>query len=763
MVYFLSQGCRSQDQSAVITPVWQYCSRDRCIGQAFSTENCLHPSPETNQPCLGPVFCALLESTRCRSCSCGVERRQETAESAARCYVEGNRGRGLTVVVDRRSVPLHVRRRAAPAAARPRGLPHVYQGGSRGGRKSFDADRAFGPGGGRFRWLLSTCLAGGVGAIAILVVVYGSMDGTERLSLKKPWKPTWDSVQQPTPTARQDDGLKWAVPKADRLQMTAGAASTRFIIHDSLRVKKASREYIHAKPYARIVARLAPVPPSYADVIPPFNPFKLYATDRGTQARAIDGQTSTDVSIKVVELMGGILPGEDGQELDAQEVVDLVARNREAAGAALKEAASTTTADPTPVAAAAAEDPLPYHTTRLTKSTFELDDAADGDLEKRQVRVIKVGRADTLTKILQQAGADQWQAKEMAETAKGLIPDGALIAGQEVRITMVPSLTQSGRSEPARFSVFSDGHEHKVTVTRNSAGGFVASATPFEQQLGAPETAGDSEQGQLSSLYASFYAAGLLQNVPAETIQQMLRVHAYETDFRRRVRGNDVVEMFFDMRDDSTPDSPPGELLFTGISGSGITGRFWRFRSPDGLVDFYDEQGNNSKRFLMRKPIRSDDVRLTSGFGLRFHPLFNDRRMHTGIDWSGAIGTPVVAAGSGVVEEALYKGGNGRYVRLRHANGYQTTYSHMSGFARGIEPGMKVRQGQIIGFLGNSGYSTGPHLHFEILVNSRFVDPLAIQVPRERQLTGKQLAEFQKERARIDELMRRTPVMTQTR
>ncbi|MBX9926619.1 MAG: M23 family metallopeptidase, partial [Hyphomicrobiaceae bacterium] len=182
-----------------------------------------------------------------------------------------------------------------------------------------------------------------------------------------------------------------------------------------------------------------------------------------------------------------------------------------------------------------------------------------------------------------------------------------------------------------------------------------------------------------------------------------------------------------------------------------------------GAIDYYDENGNNAKRFLLRKPLRSDDVRLTSGFGMRFHPLFNERRMHAGIDWSGAIGTPIVAAGNGVVEEALYKGGHGKYVRLRHANGYQTTYSHMSGFARGIEAGTKVRQGQIIGFLGNTGYSTGPHLHFEILVNNRFVDPLSIQVPRERQLAGKQLADFFKEKARIDDLMRRPPVMMQAK
>jgi murein DD-endopeptidase MepM/ murein hydrolase activator NlpD len=667
-------------------------------------------------------------------------------------------------VVDRRSIPSQVRRRSAPTAERPRGLPHVYRGGSRSGRKTtYESEFGLGSHGGGFRWLLSTCLAGGVGAIAILVVIYGSSDRSDYGGFKDEFKRIRSGSATTALLTPRVEGLPWAVPKADKLQTMTGAMSTRFIIHDSLKVKKANREYIHAKPYARIVVRLAPVPGTYTDVIPPFNPFKLYATEGGTQTQTPtgDGTTSSDVSIKVVELLGGILPGEDGQELDAQEVTDLITRGRDAQ----REAAVETPAPLVPPSSAkpGAVEPLPYKTTRLAKSTVEGDDVASDDLENRQVRVVKVGRSDTLIKILQQAGGTTWEAKAMAETAKGLIPDGVLTAGQEVRITMVPSLTQVGRSEPARFSVFTEGHEHKVTVTRNSAGDFVASAVPFEEAMSAPTVAVDADQSHMSSLYSSFYAAGLLQNIPAETIQQMLRVHAYETDFRRRVRGNDMIEMFFDLRDDSSPDSPPGELLFTGLSGSGMAGRFWRFRTPDGVVDFYDDQGNNAKKFLMRKPVRSDDVRLTDTFGMRFHPLFNERRMHQGIDWAGPIGTPIVAAGNGVVEEALYKGGNGKYVRIKHANGYQTAYLHMSGFARGIEPGAKVRQGQIIGFLGNTGYSTGPHLHYEVLVNNIHVNPLSIQVPRERQLTGKLLTDFQKERGRIDELMRRPAVMTQVK
>ncbi len=134
--------------------------------------------------------------------------------------------------------------------------------------------------------------------------------------------------------------------------------------------------------------------------------------------------------------------------------------------------------------------------------------------------------------------------------------------------------------------------------------------------------------------------------------------------------------------------------------------------------------------------------------------------MHTGVDWAAPPGTPILAAGSGTIEEAGRKGYNGNYVRIRHANGYQTAYSHMSRIAAGVEAGVKVKQGQIIGYVGSTGLSSGPHLHYEVLVNSRFVDPLSIQVPRERKLTGKDLASFQRERARIDELMRRAPVMT---
>ena len=162
----------------------------------------------------------------------------------------------------------------------------------------------------------------------------------------------------------------------------------------------------------------------------------------------------------------------------------------------------------------------------------------------------------------------------------------------------------------------------------------------------------------------------------------------------------------------------------------------------------------------MRRPVRGEDVRITSGFGLRRHPVLQTSRMHTGVDWACAAGTPIMAAGNGTIEEAGRKGEYGNYVRIRHANGYKTAYGHMLRIGNGVAPGVKVRQGQIIGYVGSTGLSSGPHVHFEVLVNKEFVDPMSIQVPRERQLTGKQLADFQKERTRIDALMRRNPVST---
>ena len=647
--------------------------------------------------------------------------------------------------------------------------PHArWQGHARARRQAGDiyvSDHADTRQGGRFRWLVSTCLAAAVGVLAILVVIAGSTDTRETAggmlsSLQRARNASLGSLQLPT---AHIDGLRWAIPKTDRLLIPSGAMATKFVILDAMRQRRGNRDYILNKPYARLVARLAPITKAEAQRIPPFNPFKLYANTTPIDAAepAEDGQQ--DAVVKIVDLLGGVMPNEDGQELATEEVVEAVARLQAAVQdpALLRPGMSADAGTPGDalVASKSAAEPLPPNTSDLPKSVLEAEDPTD-DLAGREVRVVKAQRGDTLARLLQRLGTETWQARAMTDAARNALSEGALQPGQEVHVTLVPSVVRANRMDPVRVSVFGEGHDHKVTVARNAAGEFVASASPIDERMINAEV-NDDEQPQASSLYASLLTTAERQGVPHDLILQILKIHAYETDFRQRVRAGDGFELFFEVKDeDKGIEGSLGELLATAVTSAGETHRFYRFRTSDGLVDYYDEQGNTSRKFLMRRPVRGEDVRITSGFGVRRHPILQVPKMHTGVDWACAMGTPIMAAGSGVIEEAGRKGEYGNYIRIRHANGYKTAYGHMSRFASGVSEGVKVRQGQIIGYVGSTGLASGPHVHFEVLVNSSYVDPMSIQVPREHQLAAKQLADFQKERLRIDELMRRNPVLT---
>ncbi|MCB1506479.1 MAG: M23 family metallopeptidase [Hyphomicrobiaceae bacterium] len=632
-------------------------------------------------------------------------------------------------------------------------------------RDIYEVDHGSAPPGGRFRWLMSTVLAAAIGSIAIFTIVYGSVDSRDSAASLLPVLQKIGSGNLPAPSGpsiRKLAGLNWFTPKSDRMEITSGATSTRFVIQEKIHQRRNGRDYIHAKPYVRILARLAPPPESSESSIPPFNPIKLYANsapinDDGDSDQA-DVTSSQDVKTRVVELLGGILPVEDGEKLETAEVAEIVARAEDALRAPLTDVANSSMGD----GMGSGNDPQAAdpHTTILAKTVLDAEDSAP-DLEDGELTIVKVGKGEGLSQILEHAGADKWQAKAMIEAAKGIFKEKDLEPGNEVHITLVPSLTEARKKEPARFSVFADGHVHKVTVTRGPAGEFEAT----DQLVGAEAAVralltDDSDALRNTNVYASIYYALLQQQIPSETIMEILKIHAYATDYRRRLRAGDQIELFFDVKDEKGGANQLGEMLYTSITTGGETSRFYRYRTTDGSVDYYDERGSNSKKFLMRRPVRSSDVRLTSGFGFRYHPLLGDRKMHTGVDWAAPTGTPILAAGNGVIEQAGRKGQYGNYIRIRHANGYQTAYGHMSRIAQGVHDGIKVRQGQIIGFVGSTGLSSGPHLHFEVLINSKFVNPMSIQVPNERQLDGKQLGDFVKERQRIEELMRRAPLMT---
>jgi murein DD-endopeptidase MepM/ murein hydrolase activator NlpD len=297
-------------------------------------------------------------------------------------------------------------------------------------------------------------------------------------------------------------------------------------------------------------------------------------------------------------------------------------------------------------------------------------------------------------------------------------------------------------------------------VAQNDAGAFVPVALARDEEetrsrRAVRGRAGDEDtddEGTGARLYDSLYETALRYEMPRPLIDEMVRIFAHDMDFQRRVSGGDSLEVIF--TDEEDGEGSRTELLFASLSVGGETRRVYRFHAPDdGIIDFFDEEGRSLKKFLLRKPV-AGDVEMRSGFGMRSHPILRYSKMHTGVDWAnGRVGTPIISAGHGTVIKAGWDTGYGRRVEIQHANGYVTTYSHMASFARGIEEGARVRQGQVIGTIGNTGLSTGPHLHYEVIVNGSFVNPMKIRLPRGRELEGRILAEFRRQREAIDELI----------
>jgi murein DD-endopeptidase MepM/ murein hydrolase activator NlpD len=234
-------------------------------------------------------------------------------------------------------------------------------------------------------------------------------------------------------------------------------------------------------------------------------------------------------------------------------------------------------------------------------------------------------------------------------------------------------------------------------------------------------------------------------------IDDLVRIYSYDVDFQRKAQPGDSFEVLYSGEEEQAATN---DVLFAALTVGGETKKFYRYQSPDdGVVDYYDETGKSAKKFLVRKPVGLGIMR--SGFGFRRHPILGYSKMHTGVDWAAPYGTPIFASGNGTVDKVGWEGGYGKYVRVKHSNGYETAYGHMSAFARGIEPGKRIRQGQVIGFVGSTGLSTGAHVHYEIVVNGRFVDPMRIRLPRGRVLEGPILAGFEKERDRVEGMMQR--------
>jgi murein DD-endopeptidase MepM/ murein hydrolase activator NlpD len=248
-----------------------------------------------------------------------------------------------------------------------------------------------------------------------------------------------------------------------------------------------------------------------------------------------------------------------------------------------------------------------------------------------------------------------------------------------------------------------------------------------------------------SSLYVAGVEAGLSQS----TLADLIHIFSFDVDFQRDIRRGDQFALMFDeYRDEDGQMAKTGNISVAEMVLSGQKIRLYRYKAKDGFVDYYSASGQSVRKALLRTPI--DGARISSGFGRRRHPILGYTRMHKGLDFAARRGTPIYAAGDGVVDFAGRNGGYGKYVRIRHTGTYKTAYAHMHRYGKGVRTGRRVRQGQIIGYVGSTGRSTGPHLHYEVHKNGRQVNPRSIKLPSGRKLKGRELTAFKMYRVELD-------------
>ena len=597
----------------------------------------------------------------------------------------------------------------------------------------------------QLKWFVFTVIVAIAGLATIGAVIYTSMHAGDDGKLFGSARPRAAATQGP----EKPVSIGW---KTDRIVISSKGLTTKNLIYEQVVQRRGAKDFITKKPYVKLVATLATERPEDDVVIPAFNPNTIFENSTPIARKdQTGGELTSDprVSVRSIDVPGGFLPREDHQELNDEEVERLVA---EADALYTESEASLSGGGPQDLDLEAggreqAAAPAEKNTTVLYKR-FEEEESDDG----YDRRTIVARGGESLESLIKGTGVDVIQSGLVAEAIAKVTKTKKLRAGEELRLGLTPSSVEEGSVDVGKLSLFYQG-AHVATVARSADGAYAVSDKPLKPEGNYEESAGDR-----ASVYVSTYRAARSQELPDDFVTKFLKVHSYDVDFKQRVKGGDGFELFYELIQDENGAEKPGELLYAAVTIGGETHGYYRFRTPDGAIDYYDDKGSNSKKFLMRTPIRG--ARLTSGFGYRRHPLLQTLKLHSGVDWAGPIGTPIMASGNGTIEVAGREGNYGNYVRIRHANGYKTCYGHMLRFAAGVVKGVKVRQGQIIGYLGNTGMSTGPHLHYEVLINNQFTNPLSIKIPRSRQLQGRLLADFRREKARIDDLMRRPPVKT---
>jgi murein DD-endopeptidase MepM/ murein hydrolase activator NlpD len=622
------------------------------------------------------------------------------------------------------------------------------------------------------QWFSGTILTGLCGAALMGGAVFASLDGETNFA---------------SAPVRFEMALRGAIGslgdrlsnfrKADRLPALAEASVTRQILRIPTSTRVRDREMVRTRNYVRVGGNLSLSVSELSANIPPFNPQKLLADAVAGDDQTTAAEPDAEVSFVTCDLVAAA-PAPRGKVTPAAcdlnallprvkpatllPLDDVLSRVREVANAAPTNTGLRPTTDPTgtiTLSYAAEGNPadfgftarvVPENVTLLPKTTAQTNGGGDWS-----ERLITAKKGETVGSILRDLGAVPDEIKQINAVFGPRAADGGIKEGQRLRVLMAPA--GLAHMKPLRIIILSDSGI-AAAVALSDTGKYVpvdiknVDADIAQGGGNTDQATSDDDPGGVR-LYQSLYETALRNNVPNAVIEELVRIYSYDVDFQRKVQPGDSFEVLYS--DDENGEGK-NELRYASLAVGGDIKKYYHFQTADdGVYDYYDEDGKSAKKFLVRKPVAVGMV--TSGFGWRTHPMLHVSELHSGVDWAAPMGTPIFAAGNGSIEEIGLKGGYGKYVKLRHANGYETAYGHMTAFAKGLDVGSKVRQGQVIGFVGSTGLSTGSHVHFEIVINDRFVDPMKVKLPRGRVLDGAALALFDKDRDQLDAVMAHAP------
>jgi murein DD-endopeptidase MepM/ murein hydrolase activator NlpD len=351
------------------------------------------------------------------------------------------------------------------------------------------------------------------------------------------------------------------------------------------------------------------------------------------------------------------------------------------------------------------------------------------DLEPRRETVV-LEKGSNLMATLTATGLERTSAYNAIEALRDVFNPRKLRAGQE--FDLVYAADGQDDIELLDQMSFQPDPETIVSVSRTDDG-YQASSDKIELTPARNVASGTIEQ--------SLFLAAERNGVPIPVLMELIELYSYEVDFQRDIQPGDSFEiMYQELKNDAGERVRFGDVLYASMTLSGHEVRLYSYTDSTGETDFYNQKGESYRRALMRTPING--ARLSSGYGKRKHPILGYTKMHKGIDFAAPVGTPIFAAGNGTIAKIGRNGGYGNYIQIRHNDSYATAYAHMKGFAKGLKQGSRVKQGDIIGYVGTTGRSTGPHLHYEILQNNTQVNPIRVKMPSGKTLKGDELNRF---------------------